>query len=70
MARSTPDTPPLPESRAKGAPNYRDRSRGSRPDDAGAASIMPGREFGAGGGKVDGPAGAGGRSPGKGAGRE
>lgn len=49
---------------AEGAPNGKPRDRGSRADDPAADSIMPGREFGAGGQVDDGPdetAGAGGR---------
>lgn len=51
------------EQGAEGAPNGAPRDRGSREDDPGADSIMPGRGFGAGGQVDDGPdetAGAGG----------
>ncbi|MDB5452735.1 MAG: hypothetical protein JWO33_1313 [Caulobacteraceae bacterium] len=37
------------------APNARPRERGSRQDDPAADSILPGREFGAGGQVDDGP---------------
>ena len=40
---------------AQGAPNARPRERGSRAGDPDADSIMPGREFGAGGQIDDGP---------------
>ncbi|RAK58084.1 hypothetical protein [Phenylobacterium deserti] len=40
---------------AAGAPNGKDRSRGSREGDPAADSVMPGREFGAGGQVDDGP---------------
>jgi hypothetical protein len=48
---------------SQGAPNGEARDRGSRADDPGADTVMPGREFGAGGQIDDGPdetAGAGG----------
>jgi hypothetical protein len=38
-----------------GAPNGKPRGRGSRVDDPAADTIMPGREFGAGGQIDDGP---------------
>lgn len=40
---------------SQGAPNEQPRERGSRADDPEADSIMPGREFGAGGQIDDGP---------------
>lgn len=40
---------------AQGAPNGKPRDRGSRADDPDAGSVMPGREFGAGGQVDDGP---------------
>jgi hypothetical protein len=40
---------------AQGAPNGAPRDRGSREGDPAADSVMPGREFGAGGGVDDGP---------------
>lgn len=40
---------------AQGAPNEQPRERGSRADDPAADSILPGREFGAGGQIDDGP---------------
>jgi hypothetical protein len=40
---------------AQGAPNGKPRDRGSRADDPAADSVMPGREFGAGGQVDDGP---------------
>jgi hypothetical protein len=51
------------EQGAQGAPNGAPRDRGSRQDNPAADTIMPGREFGAGGQIDDGPdetAGAGG----------
>jgi hypothetical protein len=42
------------------APNARPRERGSRQDDLAADSVLPGREFGAGGQVDDGPHPAGG----------
>ena len=48
-----------------GQPSERNhQKRGSREGDPGADSVMPGREFGAGGQKVDGPAGSGGATTG------
>jgi hypothetical protein len=40
---------------AQGAPNGKPRDRGSREGDPAADSVMPGREFGAGGQIDDGP---------------
>jgi hypothetical protein len=40
---------------AEGAPNGKPRDRGSRENDPDADSVMPGREFGAGGQVDDGP---------------
>ena len=48
----------------KDAPKFKNRARGTREGDAEQDSVMPGREVGAGGGKVDGPAGAGGAETG------
>lgn len=39
----------------EGAPNFKNRERGSRADDPSADTTNPGREFGAAGGKEDGP---------------
>lgn len=47
-----------------GPPGSERHARGWRADDPAADSVMPGREFGAGGGKVDGPAGPGGQATG------
>ena len=47
-----------------GPPGSERHARGWREGDPAADSVMPGREFGADGGKVDGPAGAGGRATG------
>ena len=40
---------------SSGAPNGADRTRGSREGDPAADTVMPGREFGAGGQVDDGP---------------
>lgn len=52
-----------PNEAGRGAPNGAQRSRGAREGDPAADSVMPGREYGAGGQVDDGPdvtAGAGG----------
>jgi len=53
--RANRDPRPGAGQAGQGAPNARPRERGSRAGDPKADSIMPGREFGAGGQIDDGP---------------
>lgn len=67
--RPTGDPQPFDRRPSDQAPNARSRERGARADDPEADSIMPGREFGAGGQVDDGPGGAKGPRPGSGSDR-
>ena len=53
--RDIPSRGELRGDRGAGAPNAKPRGRGSRADDPRADAANPGREFGAGGQKDDGP---------------
>ena len=67
-SKRPPDRKPSPADQ-RGPPNAKPRARGSRQGDPNAESVLPGREFGAGGQKEDGPdvtAGAGAQHPGSG----
>lgn len=53
-SKNSPEAGHQPD-KPDGAPNEGDRTRGSRAEDPRADSAVPGREFGAGGQKEDGP---------------